>query len=559
MSDDIEESEIRRIAREEALDVAGLEAKDPDGEAWSIRKLMSQFEVDRRTALQAMGLIALGYAAPRAVLSTISGTAEAAPDDNLTVPGTLDADAVSTDEINNVVYVSKATESALQSAIDNASGQTKIVGPGEQITISTGLTVGQSIQLDLSGTPLKVDGSLTSPLIEFDTSDGANRDVVHDFGLIKGKSVATGAPLIRLDNADRHTLRGIRALNAATTFVEMQSSSLSDGNVHSRLIDCVAFGTGESGSIGVNVQNGSNDAVLDTVAVTDFDTGYRVTGGWCYFGGGRALGCTNNYDLRGPSIYGAVQSENAGEHGVLLNGCTSGEFSIVDLSSGTDSNDTYAAVKNQGSSRNMIINVASRNTSTPSAAYAVEDTASSGNIAYNIGVDPNNLPQTAAENITNPDASFRVSESGGVRERIKELENAGSPIQVSDSLQTESVSDGTSRTGFSWDLATSNAASRTRSQHTADVGGTGKNIIELFDEGVSGGLVVVLGRDQSNSQSFIDLQLCSKTQGISNLGSVASGSAASRSYSQSGSHLQLSLSSGTYQVSAFGVSLGVPT
>lgn len=91
------EDEIRRLAREEVREVAGLDANDPDGEAWSVRKLMSQFEVDRRTALQAMGLIALGYAAPRAVLSAISGTAEAAPDDNLTVPNTLDAGAITTE------------------------------------------------------------------------------------------------------------------------------------------------------------------------------------------------------------------------------------------------------------------------------------------------------------------------------------------------------------------------------------------------------------------------------------------------------------------------------
>lgn len=96
MSSDISEDTIRRIARDEAEAVVAddVVVEDGDGEEWSLRTLMERFEVSRRTALQALGLLALGYAAPRAVLQAVSGTAAAAADDNLTVPGTLDVDSV---------------------------------------------------------------------------------------------------------------------------------------------------------------------------------------------------------------------------------------------------------------------------------------------------------------------------------------------------------------------------------------------------------------------------------------------------------------------------------
>jgi len=97
MSETTDESEIRRIAREEARKVSGLKVEDPDGEEWSLDQLMERFQIERRTALKTIGLIAVGYHAPRAVLSAISKPAAAAADDNLTVPGTLDAGAITTD------------------------------------------------------------------------------------------------------------------------------------------------------------------------------------------------------------------------------------------------------------------------------------------------------------------------------------------------------------------------------------------------------------------------------------------------------------------------------
>jgi len=99
MSETTDESEIRRIAREEARKVSGLKVEDPDGEEWSLDQLMERFQVDRRTALKTIGLIAVGYHAPRAVLSAISKPAAAAADDNLTVPGRLDAGAITTEQL----------------------------------------------------------------------------------------------------------------------------------------------------------------------------------------------------------------------------------------------------------------------------------------------------------------------------------------------------------------------------------------------------------------------------------------------------------------------------
>lgn len=68
----------RAAAREEARAVYDeLGAVDADGREWTLRGLMNKFNINRRTALQAIGLIAIGYAAPTAVLHAATGTASA--------------------------------------------------------------------------------------------------------------------------------------------------------------------------------------------------------------------------------------------------------------------------------------------------------------------------------------------------------------------------------------------------------------------------------------------------------------------------------------------------
>lgn len=100
MSDtsNITEETVREIAREEAREVHDLAVEDDSGEQWSLKRLMSNFKVTRRQALASLGLIAVGYAAPRAVAKVVVGQAEADPGDDLTVPGVLDAGAIDTDE-----------------------------------------------------------------------------------------------------------------------------------------------------------------------------------------------------------------------------------------------------------------------------------------------------------------------------------------------------------------------------------------------------------------------------------------------------------------------------
>jgi len=106
------EVQIREIAREEARDVAGMTAADETtGEEWSVRRLIDRFELTRREAISAFGLIMIGVGAREAVARVLIGSAEAAPQDDLTVPGTLNAGSVQTDEttINDSLTASGLT------------------------------------------------------------------------------------------------------------------------------------------------------------------------------------------------------------------------------------------------------------------------------------------------------------------------------------------------------------------------------------------------------------------------------------------------------------------
>jgi hypothetical protein len=73
-----DEQTIRQIAREEARDIYDIDVEDGDGETWSLFKLMDSFGIRRRTALKAMGLMALGSSSTVAVLRAMSGSAEGA-------------------------------------------------------------------------------------------------------------------------------------------------------------------------------------------------------------------------------------------------------------------------------------------------------------------------------------------------------------------------------------------------------------------------------------------------------------------------------------------------
>jgi len=74
----LDEQAIRKIAQEEAREIYDIEVEDGNGENWSLIELVDTFGIKRRTALKAMGLMAVGSSATVAVLQSISGEAEAA-------------------------------------------------------------------------------------------------------------------------------------------------------------------------------------------------------------------------------------------------------------------------------------------------------------------------------------------------------------------------------------------------------------------------------------------------------------------------------------------------
>lgn len=91
----------REEARQEARDVYDDEVVEADGEEWSVRSMMDRFEISRRTALGAMGLLIVGSVTDpvEAVMESYAGTAEAqtGPKDftvpgDMTVGGALSAD-----------------------------------------------------------------------------------------------------------------------------------------------------------------------------------------------------------------------------------------------------------------------------------------------------------------------------------------------------------------------------------------------------------------------------------------------------------------------------------
>jgi hypothetical protein len=99
-------TDIERIAREAARDEANNILEEPveadDGEEWSVRKMMDRFELSRRAALGAMGLLIVGSVTDpvEAALRAVSQPAAAQTQD-LTVPGTVNASAVSTEVVQN--------------------------------------------------------------------------------------------------------------------------------------------------------------------------------------------------------------------------------------------------------------------------------------------------------------------------------------------------------------------------------------------------------------------------------------------------------------------------
>jgi len=216
----IPEDKIRSIAREEAEEVYDVEVEDADGEGWSIGKLMDRFQVSRRTALKAIGLIAVGYGAPRAVLQVISQNAEAAAQDDLNVPGTLTAGSVDTDEadITNETYIK---------AVRNSNSNSKSSGSWAQIA----------------------DTEVDDNLNEMDSSLAINPDESGRYTILANARI--------YDGTDQDSIFvALRDVDANSTVGEEARTELSGGSGGIGLAESFELSAGTN--YGVRVQNPSS-------------------------------------------------------------------------------------------------------------------------------------------------------------------------------------------------------------------------------------------------------------------------------------------------------------
>jgi hypothetical protein len=92
------EEQVREIVRDEQQNNGSESVQDGDGQQWSLTDLVHDVGLTRRQALLAMFYMAGGAVAAQAIMKAFSDTAEAAPSDDLTVPGTLTTSSVDTDE-----------------------------------------------------------------------------------------------------------------------------------------------------------------------------------------------------------------------------------------------------------------------------------------------------------------------------------------------------------------------------------------------------------------------------------------------------------------------------
>lgn len=237
--------QIRQIAREEARDVYDDEVVEADGEEWSVRSMMDRFEIPRRTALGAMGLLIVGSVTDpvEAVMRSYVGTAEAQAND-LTVPGTLSADAVSAEQLNTDYHFAKSysgadPDSRLDAAISAASN-------GETIYLENGThdsdrTVSKNLRFvgPSANAGATIDGAATWTLT--------------------GNS--------EIENIDNNGTIQINSSNCTVTKVQNFNGAINIGGDFC-IIDLIQNGS-------VTFESGTSGGILDTaanVSVTDNGT-----------------------------------------------------------------------------------------------------------------------------------------------------------------------------------------------------------------------------------------------------------------------------------------------
>jgi hypothetical protein len=190
-------AQIREIAREEAQEVYDLRVRDADGTEWSLSTITERFGCSRRTALKALGLIAVGYTGPVALLKVAAGTAEAAPDDDLTVPGTVNAGAVRAKRMGAGTYHfvgdydGSDPDARLTNALSAASAGDKLFL--ESGNYATDRTISDSVTIE--GTVAQTAGSEISGAWTLDATAVTLRDVFLDADL----TVASGGAIATID------------------------------------------------------------------------------------------------------------------------------------------------------------------------------------------------------------------------------------------------------------------------------------------------------------------------------------------------------------------------
>jgi hypothetical protein len=125
------EEQVREIVRDEQQNIQSESVEDGDGEQWSLTDLVHKVGLTRRQALLAMFYMAGGAVASTAIVQAFSASAEAAPSDDLTVPGTLTTSSVDTEQIGNGrhyagAYSGSDPDSRLDSALSAASTGARI-------------------------------------------------------------------------------------------------------------------------------------------------------------------------------------------------------------------------------------------------------------------------------------------------------------------------------------------------------------------------------------------------------------------------------------------------
>ena len=227
----------REEARQEARDVYDDEVVEADGEEWTVRSMMDRFEISRRTAIGAMGLLLVGSVTDpvEAVMRSYVGTAEAQSKD-LTIPGTINANAVSTEQMGSERHYAGSygggdadarLDNAISAAGDGHTIYLEQATYSDDRSISTSLSfIGPSATAVAGGLGSKVSGTWTfsascvTDQVRFTGGVTADAD---SCGVLNGLHTGTAAFEVNGDD-----FRYIGNINGAVTFANGTQGGIVD-------------------------------------------------------------------------------------------------------------------------------------------------------------------------------------------------------------------------------------------------------------------------------------------------------------------------------------------